>query len=1071
MENGSRNTGMYKGHILGTAIVVIIGCLVTSGIFLKMHSDEEKALQSSFLNDAHIRADLISDELKNNANDMRGLAILMERATGLSREDFRHIVELIMKENTQITSLYWIIRVNDEEHQQLIYSLRKSGHRDFMIRERDARGDLVPANRRKEYYPILYVEPDKGNEDCAGFDLGSNPSILPALERARDTEKTAAAEQGGFGNSAGFVVIPVFEPVYGKGKPARSVAGRRAAFRGAVLGMLSIEVMMHTAVDHTIPADIPIDFTDLSAPPAKRFLYHWSPRAGMETGSLFLHSLYPDPPVYRRILEFAGRDYQVTAKAGLLYLKNHYGISHWLVLPFGLFLTMIMALYFQAILSRKAEAEELGRRRTAELAMNEQKYQSLFEQNKDGLVVCDLKGIIVDANRAVQDMTGFHVDEIRGKPYSDFIPERWKPYDAELISNELMKKGHSDFYERECIRRDGVIFPVKCRAWVIRSPERGSVIGVTIWFQDISERKVLEHRARLNQQRTESLIRITQTQFPTIRELLDYALDEAIKLTESRIGYIYNYDEMKEEFILNTWSSEVMKECTVKDRETLTRYELAHTGIWGEAVRQARPIIINDFEAPNPLKKGYPEGHVALKRFMTLPVVNRERIVAVVGVANKDIDYDDDDVKQLTLLMGSVWQITERRRAEESIKEFEQRYYNIFEDNLAVMLVLHPETGQIIDGNRAAVNYNGYGKTELTFMKITDINIMRPEEVVQAMQKAKTQMKNAFIFKHRLKNGEIRDVEVFSGPIVLGRKTFLYSIVHDITERRKTEAALKKSEERLRSQFQGFPVPTYIWKNSSDDFILVDYNNAALDFTQGKIAGYKGMPASLFYEGRSWIIEDMTRCSTDQSSIKNEFWDTLRTTGEKKYLAVRYSFLPPDLVMMHMEDITLQKEAQEHLVYMSIHDPMTGLYNRFYADSELARMKAGRKFPLSIIMVDLDGLKTVNDSLGHAAGDMFIKNAAYILRQTFRPEDMVARIGGDEFLILLPSVNTGVLDQTLRRLTVHLENFNATVSDIPVSFSVGAATASSGDKIQDCMKQADLLMYRDKALKKGLLNK
>ncbi|MRR14350.1 PAS domain S-box protein, partial [archaeon] len=485
----------------------------------------------------------------------------------------------------------------------------------------------------------------------------------------------------------------------------------------------------------------------------------------------------------------------MTARAGLLYLKNHYSLIHWLVLPFGLFLTMILALYLKALLSQQVKAEKMAKRMTSELAVNEQKYRGLFDQNKDGLVVCDLKGIIMDANKSVQDMTGYSLQEINGRSYSDFIPEKWKPFDNELIRNELMKKGYSDFYERECIRRDGSIFPVSCRAWVIRSPESGLVTGVTIWFRDISERKILERRERLNKQRTEGLIRIIQKQFPTIRELLDYTLDEAIKLTESRIGYIYNYDEMKQEFILNTWSSEVMRECTVKDRETLTRYELAHTGIWGEAVRQARPIIINDFDAPNPLKKGYPEGHVALKRFLTLPVINMERIVAVVGVANKDIDYDDDDVNQLTLLMGSVWQITERRRAEESIKEFEQRYYSIFEDNLAVMLVIHPETGRIIDANRAAVNYYGYGKTELTFMKITDINIMKPEEVAKAMQKAKTQMENAFIFRHRLKSGEVRDVEVFSGPIVMGRKTFLYSIVHDITERRKTEDALRASEE------------------------------------------------------------------------------------------------------------------------------------------------------------------------------------------------------------------------------------------------------------------------------------
>ena len=102
--------------------------------------------------------------------------------------------------------------------------------------------------------------------------------------------------------------------------------------------------------------------------------------------------------------------------------------------------------------------------------------------------------------------------------------------------------------------------------------------------------------------------------FVNIQEQLDFALHEAIKLTGSKYGYIYFYDEVTRGFTLNSWTDGVMADCTVIEKQT--RYKLDKTGIWGEVVRQRKPIIINDFEVPNKLKKGYPEGHVNIHKFM-----------------------------------------------------------------------------------------------------------------------------------------------------------------------------------------------------------------------------------------------------------------------------------------------------------------------------------------------------------------------------------------------------------------------------------------------------------------------
>jgi signal transduction histidine kinase/DNA-binding response OmpR family regulator/HPt (histidine-containing phosphotransfer) domain-containing protein len=183
--------------------------------------------------------------------------------------------------------------------------------------------------------------------------------------------------------------------------------------------------------------------------------------------------------------------------------------------------------------------------------------------------------------------------------------------------------------------------------------------------RQVRARMAAEEIIARNQARLDGLLRISQYNASSIQDLLDYALNEAIQLTDSRIGHLYFYDEVRCEFTLNTWSKGVMAECSVVNPQTI--YRLDKTGLWGEAVRQRRAILVNDFAAPNPLKKGYPPGHASLARFLTIPVFIDARIVAVVGVANKPDLYDEDDVRQLTLMMDAVWKILEKRRQEEAL--------------------------------------------------------------------------------------------------------------------------------------------------------------------------------------------------------------------------------------------------------------------------------------------------------------------------------------------------------------------------------------------------------------------
>ncbi|MCG8426392.1 MAG: PAS domain S-box protein, partial [Chromatiales bacterium] len=143
-----------------------------------------------------------------------------------------------------------------------------------------------------------------------------------------------------------------------------------------------------------------------------------------------------------------------------------------------------------------------------------------------------------------------------------------------------------------------------------------------------------------------------------------------------------------------------------------------------------------------------------------------------------------------------------------------ERYRDLFIGNRAVMLLIDPTDGQIIDANQTASNFYGYSRDQLKGLKISDINILSKEDVQAEMTRAQNEKRSKFFFKHRTANGEIRDVEVHSGPVHADNQLLLYSIIHDITEQRAAEKALAKSEKRHRYIIDN--TPTGFWLISAE---------------------------------------------------------------------------------------------------------------------------------------------------------------------------------------------------------------------------------------------------------------
>ena len=168
-------------------------------------------------------------------------------------------------------------------------------------------------------------------------------------------------------------------------------------------------------------------------------------------------------------------------------------------------------------------------------------------------------------------------------------------------------------------------------------------------------------------------------------------------------------------------------------------------------------------------------------------------------------------------------------------------------------------------------------------------------------------------------------------------------------------------------------------------------------------------------------------------------------------------------VVMVFHDVTQEKAWKEKILYLSSHDPLTGLYNRWFMEEQLKQMDRTQELPLAVIMADINGLKLVNDAFGHEEGDKLLKKVAEVLKESGRKDDLLARWGGDEFLFLLPRNSVQEVEEIIEKI----RNRCLQVSDMKVQLSMAmgyAVKTQESEKIEEIIKEAEKWMYRRKLI-------
>jgi diguanylate cyclase (GGDEF)-like protein/PAS domain S-box-containing protein len=418
------------------------------------------------------------------------------------------------------------------------------------------------------------------------------------------------------------------------------------------------------------------------------------------------------------------------------------------------------------------------------------------------------------------------------------------------------------------------------------------------------------------------------------------------------------------------------------------------------------------------------------------------------------------DSKPLSM-MASFIDITDRKQNEKILHESEEKYRTLVEKVNESILII--QDGNFVFANHRANELMGISEGGLIGKPFLDYVWPEDRGMVGSnyLKRIAGEIEDS-AYDFRIMDLEGKPIWVFMSAVLIqykGRPATLV-MVTDITERKKIGERLKQQTEAMEATVDGIAI-----LNKDEDYIYLNKSHA-------RIYGYDsplemiGKPWSILYD-----LDELQRFKNDiMPKLKeNGHWQGeaigLKKDGSKFFQEISLTALIEGELICIVRDITQRKNRENEILHLSYHDKLTGLYNRRFVEEEIIRLDTKRQLPLSIIMGDLNSLKLTNDTFGHNMGDMILEEAAKLLKNICRSDDILARWGGDEFVIILPKTSVTSSEKIVQR--IKNECTKLIIQKIPLSLSIGTATKS--EEKQDINKviiEAENNMYKNKLAQK-----